>query len=133
MKCPSNISFTILLLFTAILISSCDGVAGVRKSHATITFEDGKTSESSESELLTGGISDAGDKYSVNMGTFIFNAHKKEGIKEGDKLELNITVKSISKTPPLDEDYRSFYFKGTDSGEEGEAIITFNSINGGKV
>ena len=137
MKHTFSIQLSILLFLTAILFSSCNGAGGNagKKSFAKITFEDGEILEVSVSDLK-GGLN-SGYSYSVNMMSgatvIIFNTMNVQPVKDGDVNDLNITIHNVQNTAPLDEEYRSFYHEAKESGEEGNASITFNSISGNNV
>ena len=137
MKNPRYFQLSILLFFTAVLFSACNGAGGNegKKSFAKITFEDGKTLKLSVTDLK-GGL-DNGNTYSVNMMSgstvIIFNTMNVQPVKEGDVNELNITINDVLNKAPLDEEYRSFYHENKATGEEGNASITFNSVSGDNV
>lgn len=137
MKHIHYLKLAILLFFTSLLFSACTGAganAG-KKSVAKITFEDGEKLEVSVTDLK-GGIN-SGYSYSANMmagaTVIIFNTMNVKPVNDGDVNELNITIHNIQNTAPLDEEYRSFYHESKESGEEGNASITFTSISGDNV
>lgn len=138
MKKAHFIPFTILFFFTVFLVSACGNSGESSKNNRSIvkiTFENGETFKISTYDLEGGFEKSNAYRAHFTSGTkvIIFNTNNIGPIEEGDKSELNITIKDVKNVAPLDEEFRSFYYTGKDNGKEGNATITFSSINGDKV